>query len=63
MGARFLTYKDLSERWKVPINTLRIWVMEKKLKPIKLGRLVRFQESYIIEIETRGSLNAQKTVA
>ncbi len=63
MGARFLTYKDLSERWKIPVNTLMIWVMEKKLKPLKLNRLVRFPESYIIEIETRGSLNAHKTLA
>ena len=54
MRAIFLTYIDLSERWKVPINTLRMWVMEGKLKPIKLGRLVRFLESYIIQIETTG---------
>jgi excisionase family DNA binding protein len=54
MVARLLTYKELSERWKVPENTLMIWVMEKRLKPIKLGRLVRFLESYIAEIETRG---------
>ncbi len=56
MIEKLLSYKDLSERWQVPINTLRIWVMEKKLKPIKLGRLVRFDESYIIEIETKRSL-------
>ena len=30
--------------------------MEKKLKPIKLGILVRFSISYIEEIETRGTI-------
>jgi excisionase family DNA binding protein len=54
MGPRLLSYKDLSERWQVPLNTLRMWVMEKKLKPIKLGRLVRFAESYVVEIEKKG---------
>ncbi len=56
MGEKFLTYKELSERWKIPENTLMIWVMEKKLRPIKLGRLVRFPESEIMEIEARRSL-------
>lgn len=54
MNVKLLSYKDLSERWQIPINTLRIWVMEKKLKPIKFGRLVRFNEAYILEIERDG---------
>ncbi len=36
------------------MNTLHIWVMQKKLKPVKLGRLVRFSETYIRELETKG---------
>lgn len=56
MALKLLSYKDLAERWGIPKNTLMVWVMEKKLKPIKLGRLVRFPESYIVEIENRGSL-------
>lgn len=56
MSKKLLSYKDLSTRWQVPVNTLRIWVMENRLKPIKLGRLVRFHESYILEIESKGSL-------
>jgi excisionase family DNA binding protein len=54
MAARLLTYEDVSERWQVPLTTLRVWVMEGKLKPIKLGRLVRFLESYVAQIETTG---------
>ena len=54
MVGRLLCYKDLSERWQVPVTTLRVWVMEKRLKPIKLGRLVRFTERYIEESEAKG---------
>ncbi|SPQ02028.1 hypothetical protein NBG4_860013 [Candidatus Sulfobium mesophilum] len=54
MAPRLLTYKDLAERWQLPIATLRIWVMKKKLVPVKLGRLVRFPESYILELEQKG---------
>ncbi len=54
MSESMLTYKDLSKRWQVSMNTLHIWVMQKKLKPVKLGRLVRFSETYIRELETKG---------
>lgn len=54
MASKLLTYKDLSERLQVPINTLRVWKMEGKLKPIKLGRLVRFTEAQVQEIELKG---------
>jgi len=52
--SQMLTYEDLAQRWKLPVNTLRNWVMKKKLKPVKIGRLVRFSESYIIDIEKKG---------
>jgi hypothetical protein len=54
MSLKLLTYKDLAERWQKPVGTLRVLVMQKKLKPIKLGRDVRFSEEYIQEIENRG---------
>ncbi len=53
---KLLTYKDLSVRWQKPVGSLRILVMKKKLKPIKIGRDVRFDEAYIEEIEKRGGL-------
>jgi hypothetical protein len=55
-GETLLTYGDLSVRWKVPIQTLRIWVMHRKLKAVKLGRHVRFMLSYIIALEKEGGL-------
>ena len=54
MVRKLLSYKDLSERWQVRMTTLRVWVMEGKLKCIKLGRLVRFALSYIEEAEAKG---------
>ncbi len=51
---KLLTYKDLSERWQLPVSTLRNWVMKKRLIPVKLGRLVRFAEPYIMELEKKG---------
>jgi hypothetical protein len=56
LGETLLTYGDLSGRWKVPIQTLRIWVMQRKLKTVKLGRHVRFMLSYIIALEQEGGL-------
>jgi hypothetical protein len=54
---KLLSYKDLSARWQIPIQTLRIWVMAKKLKPLKLCRQVRFPLSYIRAIEEAGGFN------
>ncbi|OGW47348.1 MAG: hypothetical protein A2Y66_01040 [Nitrospirae bacterium RBG_13_41_22] len=54
----YLTYEDLSILWKVAVNTLRQWVMAWVLVPsMRLGRLVRFSESYILEIESKGGVN------
>ena len=54
MSNKMLTYKEVSERLKIPVGTLRTWVMQKRLIPIKFGRLVRFPESYIMELEKKG---------
>ena len=54
INAKLLSYKDLSARWQIPVQTLRIWVMEKKLKPLKLCRHVRFKLNYIQKLEEEG---------
>ncbi len=54
MSEKLLTYRDLANRWQKPVSTLRSLVMKKILKPIKLGRDVRFSEEYIRQIEERG---------
>jgi len=53
----YFTYEELSIRWKVSVNTLRQWVMSGVLVPsMRLGRLVRFSEAYILNIETNGGV-------
>lgn len=54
MPDRMLTYKEVSDLLKIPVGTLRIWVMKKKLIPVKFGRLVRFRASYVDELERKG---------
>jgi len=57
MSEKYYTYEELAKRWKVSVNTLRQWVMAGILKPsMRLGRLVRFSEAYILEIEAGGGL-------
>ncbi len=57
MPEKYYTYKTLSQRWGVAVNTLMQWVMKGILVPtFRLGRLVRFSERYILEIEARGGL-------
>ena len=54
---KYFTYIDLSKRWMVSVNTLRQWVMSGKLVPsMRLGRLVRFSEVYILQIEANGGV-------
>jgi excisionase family DNA binding protein len=55
-GEIFLGYLDLSKRWRVPVQTLRIWVMKGKLKAVKLGRHVRFSLRYIMALEQAGGI-------
>jgi len=54
MSEKLLTYKDVADRWQLPLNTLRNWVMKRKLVPLKFGRLVRFSEEYIKKVEDSG---------
>jgi excisionase family DNA binding protein len=57
VSERYFTYEELAERWKVAVNTLRQWVMAGVLVPsMRLGRLVRFSESYIMDIEANGGI-------
>jgi hypothetical protein len=54
---KYLTYGDLSKRWKVAKNTLMQYVMAGILVPsMRIRRGVRFSLSYILEIESKGGL-------
>lgn len=46
-AAQFLTVRDVATLFKVPEKTVRNWVYKGDLKPIKLGRLIRFKKEDI----------------
>ena len=52
-----LSYIDLALRWNMPVQTLRVYVMKHKLRPLKIGRHVRFPMAYILEIEEAGGIS------
>ena len=55
MPPKLLGYKEVAERLGVALHTLRCWKMEGRLPGVvKLGRLVKFPEWYVVELETKG---------
>ncbi len=54
MPEKLYTYKQLSELLGFPEGTLRTWKMQGKLKFVQFGRAIRFQESYINELISKG---------
>ena len=49
MPEKLLDYKEVSELTGLPVGTLRTWVMQGRLKPVKFGSRVKFPESYVEE--------------
>jgi len=54
MGEKLLDYKQVSDLTGIPVGTLRTWVMQHRLKPVKFGSRVKFPESYIEELLRKG---------
>jgi excisionase family DNA binding protein len=55
MAGKMFSYKEAAERLGVALHTLRCWKMEGRLPGVvKLGRLVKFPEAYLQELETKG---------
>ena len=59
MSDKYLTYKDLSKRWGLALNTLYQWKMRGILVPsMEINpRVIRFLESYILEFEAEHGVN------
>ncbi|MFA4829209.1 MAG: helix-turn-helix domain-containing protein [Thermodesulfovibrionales bacterium] len=51
---QFMNYKELSEVLGVSEGSLRIWVMQGRIKPVRFGRCVRFSESCVKDLEEKG---------
>jgi excisionase family DNA binding protein len=54
MPDKLLDYKQVSELTGFPVGTLRTWVMQGRLKPVKFGSRVKFPQSYIEELLQKG---------
>lgn len=54
MTEKLLDYKQVSELVGLKVQTLRTWVMQGRLKPVKFGSRVKFQESYVEELLKKG---------
>ena len=51
---------ELSEKLGIPVATLYAWTCKKKIPYIKLGTLVRFKESEIMEWISKKSVHPDK---
>ncbi len=54
MFEKLFTYKQVADLTGFPEGTLRTWKMQGKLKFVKFGRSIRFRESYIRELISKG---------
>lgn len=58
---RFLSRKDLSERWQVSVMTLQRYERRGILRPVKLAtRLLRYRLSDILAHEEAGTENREE---
>ena len=46
MERRLIDIRELSVYLKIPVNTLYAWVEQGKIRPVKCGRLLRFDLQY-----------------
>jgi excisionase family DNA binding protein len=63
MFEKLFTYKQVSELTGFPEGTLRTWKMQRRLKFVNFGRSVRFRESDIRDLISKGlgqNVNSQK---
>ena len=50
----FLTAKELAVRWRVSLRTIRDLEKKGVLKPIRIGRAVRYALRDVLMVEVRG---------
>ena len=60
MEESLLTRRELADRWKVSIETIKRRERARVLRPLRLeGRIVRYRMSDIARIEMEGDIGAQ----
>ena len=60
MKESLLTRRELADRWKVSIETIKRRERARVLRPLRLeGRIVRYRMSEVVRVETEGDIAAQ----
>jgi hypothetical protein len=60
MEDSLLTRRELADRWKVSIETIKRRERARVLRPLRLeGRIVRYRMSDVVRIEMEGDIGAQ----
>jgi hypothetical protein len=60
MKESLLTRRELADRWKVSIETIKRRERARVLRPLRLeGRTVRYRMSDVVRIEMEGDIGAQ----
>ena len=60
MEESLLTRRELADRWKVSIETIKRRERARVLRPLRLeGRIVRYRMSDVVRIEMEGDIGAQ----
>ena len=55
-----LTRRELADRWKVSIGTIKRRERARVLRPLRLeGRIVRYRMSDVVRVEMEGDIGAQ----
>lgn len=50
-----LTYAQLARQLSVTVQTLYVWVRENRIRPIKIGRLSRFDPQDVVKRLKKGT--------
>jgi hypothetical protein len=60
MQDSLLTRRELADRWKVSIETIKRRERARVLRPLRLeGRIVRYRMSDVVRIEMQGDIGTQ----
>ena len=60
MEESLLTRRELADRWKVSIETIKRRERARVLRPLRLeGRIVRYRKSDVVRVEMEGDIGAQ----
>ena len=60
MEESLLTRRELADRWKVSIETIKRRERARVLRPLRLeGRIVRYRMSDVVRVEMEGDIGAQ----